>query len=92
MLLDPESEDDTYSFVKSGEKLEDDDQVKGTLARMNEVLLCMIEFSSLDKPVQCFVDAPLLLDVEIEFDLNGKLTKIKDEICDGYPFNVFFAT
>ena len=65
-------------------------QIKETLARMNDVLMCIIERSQLEKPVQCFVDAPLLLDVEIEFDLSGKLTKIKSEICDGYPFNIFF--
>jgi hypothetical protein len=84
-------DDDIFSFIKSDEKLKDDDQIRETLARMNHVLMYIIEFSPLEKPVQCFVDAPLLLDVEIEFDLSGKLTKIKNEICDGYPFDILFS-
>src|ERR1051325_7347001 len=43
------SEDDIFSFIKSGEKLKGDDQIKETLARMNEMLLCMISSSDLEK-------------------------------------------
>ncbi|CAG8468774.1 11624_t:CDS:2, partial [Scutellospora calospora] len=61
------NKDEVYSFIKSDDKLEDiDDKVE----KMGDVLLWFIEFSQLDKPVESFVDAPLLLDIEIEFDLN----------------------
>ncbi|CAG8538870.1 15449_t:CDS:10 [Funneliformis caledonium] len=71
------SEDDIYSFTKSDENLGD---LNETLNRMVSGLMWMIELSPLEKPVQYLIDAPLLLDVEIEFDLSGKLTKIKNEI------------
>ncbi|CAI2171231.1 10741_t:CDS:2 [Funneliformis geosporum] len=71
------SEEDIFMFTKSDEKLGD---LNETLNRMISGFMFMINYSPLEKPVQYLIDAPLLLDVEIEFDLIGKLTKIKNEI------------
>ncbi|CAG8624228.1 1996_t:CDS:2 [Ambispora gerdemannii] len=58
-------------FIASGdEKLTDQEKIKGTLDRMCDILLSLSEQSMLEKPVLSFVDAPLLLDLEIEFNLN----------------------
>ncbi|RIA82309.1 hypothetical protein C1645_788625 [Glomus cerebriforme] len=84
-------EGDNFSFIKSDESLKDGDKIKEMIAKMNEVILYMIVNSQLEKPVQCFVDAPLILDVDVEFDLNGKLTKIKNEICDGDDVEVEYT-
>ncbi|CAG8435087.1 9654_t:CDS:10 [Funneliformis mosseae] len=67
------SEDDIYSFTKSDENLGD---LNETLNRMVSGLMWMIELSPLEKPVQYLIDAPLLLDVEIEFDLNAEIDYI----------------
>ncbi|CAG8438529.1 13273_t:CDS:1 [Dentiscutata heterogama] len=80
------NEGDIFSFVKSDDKLENVEEIKLKIETMGDVLLSFIESSQLDKPVESFVDAPLLLDVEIEFDLSGKLTRIKNEVLNGYPF------
>ncbi|CAG8619487.1 4427_t:CDS:2, partial [Racocetra fulgida] len=80
------NEGDVYSFVKSDDKLEDIENINSKIERMGDVLLFFIESSQLDKPVESFVDAPLLLDIEIEFDLSGKLIRIKNEVLNGYPF------
>ncbi|CAG8741416.1 18627_t:CDS:1, partial [Racocetra persica] len=73
------NEGDVYSFVKSDDKLEDIENINSKIERMGDVLLFFIESSQLDKPVESLVDAPLLLDIEIEFDLSGKLIRIKNE-------------
>ncbi|CAG8736449.1 17078_t:CDS:1 [Cetraspora pellucida] len=80
------NEGDVYSFVKSDDKLEDIENINSKIERMGDVLFFFIDSSQLDKPVESFVDAPLLLDLEIEFDLSGKLTRIKNEVLNGYPF------
>ncbi|CAG8696626.1 4284_t:CDS:2, partial [Ambispora leptoticha] len=58
-------------FIASddNEKLIDQEKIKETLDRMSDVLFWLSEQSMLEKPVLAFVDAPLLLDLEIEFNL-----------------------
>ncbi|CAG8498284.1 14842_t:CDS:2 [Dentiscutata erythropus] len=81
------NEGDIFSFVKSDDKLEDVEEINLKIETMGDILLSFIESSQLDKPVESFVDAPLLLDVEIEFDLSGKLTRIKNE-SDKLPWQI----
>ncbi|KAG9298842.1 hypothetical protein G9A89_015863 [Geosiphon pyriformis] len=83
---------DNSIFKESDKKLTNHAQIQATLDRMNDVLFWIIEQSILEKPVLSFVDAPLILDLEIEFNLSAKLTRIKDEVLNGYPFGAKHKT
>jgi hypothetical protein len=61
------------------------DGVSVAVNSLNEMLFSFIEHSELVKPVQSFVDAPLLLDIEMEFNLSHVLTRIRNDILQGYP-------
>ncbi|CAG8505811.1 547_t:CDS:2 [Paraglomus occultum] len=79
--------DTITSTLGNGKQYSDDDNANVIVNSLNDILFSFIERSESFKPVQAFVDAPLLLDIEMEFNLSQKLTRIKNDILHGYPFD-----
>ncbi|CAG8454199.1 9772_t:CDS:1 [Paraglomus brasilianum] len=79
--------DTITSTLGNGNQYSDDDNANVIVNSLNDILFSFIERSESFKSVQTFVDAPLLLDIEMEFNLSQKLTRIKNDILHGYPFD-----
>src|SRR6185312_277469 len=77
--------DTITSTLGNGNQYSDDDNANVIVNSLNDILFSFIERSESFKSVQTFVDAPLLLDIEMEFNLSQKLTRIKNDILHGYP-------
>lgn len=54
-----------------------------TIHHLNNMLLDLIERSGIDKSVTSLIDAPLIIDVEIEATLGNKISKLNREMFHG---------
>ncbi|KAH8554363.1 hypothetical protein BGW37DRAFT_484499 [Umbelopsis sp. PMI_123] len=64
------------------EKTQDNPDQDGnleTIHHFNNMLLDLIERSGIDKPVTSLIDAPLIIDVELEASLGNKISKVNRE-------------
>lgn len=69
-------------------KKKDDEHVNDdtVIDKFSEELLRWIEAGDLETPREAFVDAPLIMDWEVEFHVSDKLQQANNALFNGYPF------
>lgn len=86
------SEDDPASFSDADRDAKfatatEENEPEAIVERLNDMMTWLFERSNLEGKVFAFDNAPLLVDLETECNLSGKLAKIKKEKFNGYPFS-----